>query len=233
MSLEAAPSAPQNVPPGQMPPEVPQPHFAQLHPHFQHHKFLIRRKFFKIFGAEANVFSESGELLLKCKQKAFKLKEDLTVYGDEALSQPLLRMRARQVFDIGVTFDIFDVSTGPEVKIGALRRMGMKSIARDEWQIWDLNDQPIGIIQEDSLLTALLRRFVDFVSLFVPQPAVQLHDQRPSGGVHEAEFQSVPHEADGGFFARHARLAGPAAGGGGGDAAVPDRGQAGVGWLRA
>ena len=169
MSLEAAPSAPQNVPPGQMPPEVPQPHFAQLHPHFQHHKFLIRRKFFKIFGAEANVFSESGELLLKCKQKAFKLKEDLTVYGDEALSQPLLRMRARQVFDIGVTFDIFDVSTGPEVKIGALRRMGMKSIARDEWQIWDLNDQPIGIIQEDSLLTALLRRFVDFVSLFVPQ----------------------------------------------------------------
>jgi hypothetical protein len=45
----------------------------------------------------------------------------------------------------------------------------MSSIVRDQWIILDVNDQPIGQVQEDSLFKALLRRFVELVTLFLPQ----------------------------------------------------------------
>jgi len=41
-----------------------------------------------------------------------------------------------------------------------LKRKGIKSILKDEWVIMDANDHEIGLIQEDSLALALLRRFV-------------------------------------------------------------------------
>ncbi len=46
------------------------------------------------------------------------------------------------------------------MKVGVLRRRGFKSILKDEWEILDAADQPIGTVQEDSWLMASLRRFL-------------------------------------------------------------------------
>lgn len=45
-------------------------------------------------------------------------------------------------------------------KVGALRRKALKSFLRDEWAFLDVNDHEIGFIQEDSMLLALVRRFL-------------------------------------------------------------------------
>jgi len=45
-------------------------------------------------------------------------------------------------------------------KVGALRRRGLQSILRDEWEVLDANDNVIGKLFEDSMGLALLRRFL-------------------------------------------------------------------------
>jgi hypothetical protein len=40
---------------------------------------------------------------------------------------------------------------------------------RDEWGILGAGDQEVGLIQEDSTGLAILRRFVDMASWFIPQ----------------------------------------------------------------
>ena len=150
-------------------PAAQAPHYAGLHPAFQHNTFLIRRKVLTLFGAQLHVYSASMQLLLYVKMKAFKLKEDITIFTDESMSQPLIRIRARQILDISAVYDIYDVSTGAEHKLGALKRKGLKSMLRDEWEIWNQHDQPVGLIQEESGALALVRRFIDLARLFLPQ----------------------------------------------------------------
>jgi len=150
-------------------PQPPQPHYMQLHPSFRYHRFLIRRKFWTVFGAKLHVFNEAGVLVLFSKMKAFKLKEDISIFADEAMTQPLVRIRARHVIDIAATYDVFDVSTGQEYHLGSLRRKGLKSIVKDEWHILDTNDKQVGLIQEESTSLALIRRFIELTKFFLPQ----------------------------------------------------------------
>lgn len=41
-----------------------------------------------------------------------------------------------------------------------MRRKGLKSILRDEWEVLDVNDNVRGVLVEDSMGLALLRRFL-------------------------------------------------------------------------
>jgi len=62
-------------------------------------RFTIRQKVFKIFGAAFHIYDQSGNVIGYCKQKAFKLREDLRFYTDESLSSELFSMRARSILD--------------------------------------------------------------------------------------------------------------------------------------
>jgi uncharacterized protein YxjI len=146
-----------------------QPHYAQLHPSFQQQRFLIRRKLLTFVGAKLHVFNEVGEIILYSKMKAFKLKDDITIFTNESMTEPLVRIRSRNIIDFAGTYDVFDVSTGQEYHIGALRRKGVKSLIKDEWLIFNTQDQQIGQIVEESASLALLRRFVGIMSLFLPK----------------------------------------------------------------
>ena len=50
---------------------------------------------------------------------------------------------------------------------GALKRMGIKSFVKDEWKIMDAEDREIGFIKEDSMILALIRRFI--LTNLIPQ----------------------------------------------------------------
>lgn len=131
-------------------------------------KFHLRRKYLRIFGAEMRMVDEAGDLLAFAEAKRFKLKEDLTLYRDERKTDPLVKIRARQMLDIGATYDVVDALSGQS--LGALRRRGMRSIfVRDTWDVLDEHGREIGTIQEDSTLRALLRRVIDLVSVLFPQ----------------------------------------------------------------
>ena len=133
---------------------------------FLHDRYLFRRKVLKVFGGEFRIYDSSGNLALFSKQKAFKLKEDIRAYADESMTNELLTMKARQIVDFGATYDVED--TQQAVKVGSLRRKGLKSLIRDEWLLFDPQEQQIGVIQEDSAILALIRRFVPWANL-IPQ----------------------------------------------------------------
>jgi len=125
---------------------------------FQHNHYLVRRKVLTLAGAKFHIFDSSGNLVFFSKMKAFKLREDIRLYRDESMAEELLLIKARQIIDFSAAYDVFDAKT--QEKIGVLKRKGMKSILRDEWLIMDANDRDIGIIREDSMFKALLRRFL-------------------------------------------------------------------------
>ncbi len=125
---------------------------------FQHTHYLVRRKMFKLFGAAFHIYDPSGQVAFYSKQKAFKLKEDIRVYTGEDMRTEVLTILARQVLDFSAAYDVFDTATTK--KVGALKRKGFKSIVKDEWIIMDAEDREIGLIQEDSMLLALIRRFL-------------------------------------------------------------------------
>ncbi|MBI1291571.1 hypothetical protein GC173_10060 [bacterium] len=140
-----------------------------MHPAFRHNQYRIRRHILTLVGAKLEVFGPSEELLMFIRMKAFKLKEDITIFADREETTPLLRIRARNIIDFSATYDVFDVSHGSQYKVGALRRKGLKSIIQDSWLILGQSDEQVGEIQEDSGALAILRRIVDLFALIVPQ----------------------------------------------------------------
>jgi len=128
--------------------------------------YTIRRKIFTIFGASFHVFDGSGNVVAFCRQKAFKLREDIRLYTDESQSEELLTMRTRNIIDFGATYDVA-LPTG-EV-IGSLRRKGMKSFVRDSWVIFGPGGGELATLTEDSSTMAVLRRLHGAFALLSPQ----------------------------------------------------------------
>jgi uncharacterized protein YxjI len=124
---------------------------------FQYDKYLLKRQVFALTG-KFRIYDPMENLILFSEQKIFRLREDIRVYGDESKTQEVLMIKARQIIDFSAAYDVIASSTGQ--KAGALRRKGWRSLLRDEWEILDANDQPIGKLFEDSLGRALIRRFL-------------------------------------------------------------------------
>ena len=128
-------------------------------------QYMLRRKLFTIAGAKFQIFDSAGNLVMFCKQKAFKLKEDIRLFSDESQTTEMLAIKARSVIDFGAAYDVEDSTTGEAV--GSLRRKGLKSMFRDEWHLFDARERQIGTIKEDSAGMALLRRFT--IPMLFPQ----------------------------------------------------------------
>ena len=125
---------------------------------FNQQNYLIRRKIYTMGGAKFHIFNSAGELVMFSQLKAFRLKEDIRLFTGEDMSTELVNIHARNIIDIAAVYDVSDSQTGQPV--GALKRKGLKSILQDEWAILDVNDQEIGIIKEDSMALALIRRLL-------------------------------------------------------------------------
>ncbi|MCK5794540.1 MAG: hypothetical protein KAH12_07530, partial [Anaerolineales bacterium] len=131
---------------------------TQMNNAFNHESYLVRKKILTLAGAKFHIYDPQGKLVFFSKMKAFKLKEDIRLFTDEDMQTELLNIQARNIIDIAATYDVSDPESGD--KVGALRRKGLKSILKDEWAILDVNDNEIGLIKEDSMFLALLRRFL-------------------------------------------------------------------------
>jgi hypothetical protein len=69
-----------------------------------------------------------------------------------------LNIKARQIMDFSAAYDVMDTELNQ--KVGVLRRKGLRSLLRDEWEVLDPNDRVIGQLFEDSVGLALLRRLL-------------------------------------------------------------------------
>lgn len=131
---------------------------------FRHSNYLVRKKIFTLFGGAFHIYDPEGNVAFYSRQKAFKLKEDIRIYTGEDMQTEVLTILARNIIDISATYDVIDAVS--KARVGALKRKGIKSMIRDEWIIMDREDREIGMIREDSMLLAMIRRFF---SNLVPQ----------------------------------------------------------------
>jgi len=128
-----------------------------MNPIFQHPSYLLKRQAIALTG-KFRFYDPAGNQVMFSEQKMFKWREDIRVYADENKTQEVLSIKARQIVDFSAAYDVVD--TALNQKVGALRRKGLRSILRDEWEVLDANDNVKGLLFEDSMGLALLRRLV-------------------------------------------------------------------------
>lgn len=140
---------------------------VSLDARFAHRNYVIKKQFFKMFGGAFRIYDQNENLLFYSKRKALRLKEDIRLFTGEDMTKEVLRIGARNIIDLAATYDVFDSATNQ--KLGAFKRRGFKSMVQDEWIIFDAQDREMGMIKEDSTVLALIRRFVEYASLLIPQ----------------------------------------------------------------
>lgn len=101
---------------------------------------------FKILAIarQLSVIDSTGRLVFYVKQKAFKLKETVTVFADEAQQQPLYAINADRVIDFSARYHFTDQRGA---SLGSVKRQGMKSLWRSRYDIMD-GEQVLMTIQE-------------------------------------------------------------------------------------
>ena len=131
--------------------------------------YLIRKKVLKIIGEDFHIYTDDSqtELLGFCNKKAFKLKEDIRIYTDEEKTTQLISIKARSILDFSAGYDIVDAQS--DESLGTFKRKGMKSLFKDTYVLLDQQDQAYAELSEDSGLLALIRRFVPFANILIPQ----------------------------------------------------------------
>lgn len=128
-----------------------------MHSAFQSDHYFLKKQAIALTGI-FRIYNGNGQLVLFSRQKMFRLREDIRVYSSEDMNQELLFIQARNIIDFSAAYDVIDSTT--QTKVGALRRRGWRSMLRDTWDVLDANDQPLGVLIEDSQGRALLRRML-------------------------------------------------------------------------
>ena len=103
---------------------------------------------FKILAVspQITVTDARGQVVLYVKQKAFKLKEEVTVFADAQQTQPLYKINADRVLDWSARYHFSDVNG---LALGSVKREGAKSIWKAHYNILD-GETPTLTIQEEN-----------------------------------------------------------------------------------
>lgn len=110
-------------------------------------QFPLTLSFKKIaLAPQISVTDANGELVFYVKQKLFKLKEAVTVFGDREQTMPLYTIKADRIIDFSAFYHFRDQNGN---NIGAIKRQGRKSIWRAHYDIYN-GDQVVAHIQEEN-----------------------------------------------------------------------------------
>ena len=90
---------------------------------------------FKILALapQITVADADGRTVMYVKQKMFRLRESVTVYGDETQSTPLYRIEADRILDISARYRITDAASGTE--LGVVQRRGIRSLWSAHYEV--------------------------------------------------------------------------------------------------
>lgn len=111
---------------------------------------------FKILALapQITVTDANGRLIFYVKQKMFKLKEAVTVYGDKEQTQPLYKIDADRIIDFSANYHFTDSKMG--TKLGAVKRQGGKSLWKAHYDIMDETGMVVANIQEENAWVKML-----------------------------------------------------------------------------
>jgi uncharacterized protein YxjI len=106
---------------------------------------------FKILAIarQISVTDAGGNLIFYVKQKAFKLKEAVTVFADTEQTRPLYSINANKMLDFSARYMFTDNQGRP---LGSVKRQGMRSIWKAHYDVLD-GENPVMTIKEESAWT--------------------------------------------------------------------------------
>lgn len=104
---------------------------------------------FKLLALASQIYirDADGNLLGYVKQKLLKLKEDINVFVDEQQIQMLFNIKADRVIDFSAKYHFTDRLGSP---LGAIKRIGMRSIFKANFEIFDPSGVNVMHIREEN-----------------------------------------------------------------------------------
>lgn len=154
---------------------------------------------FKILALASQIYirDNNQQLIGYVKQKLFKLKEDINVFADEGQTQLLFNIKADRVIDFSARYN-FTSANGNF--LGSIKRQGMRSIWKANYEISDANGQQVFQINEESAWVKVFDSLVGEVPIlgmftgymFNPAYIVSKNDGIPIARIHKekAFFES-------------------------------------------
>lgn len=128
-------------------------------------KFYLKRNLLKVLGSEFFIY-DHNQTFLFLAFRPIKLRDEITIYADEAKTIPAIVIKARQtvITDFMGSYEVFDATQGE--RLAVFQRKALSSMVRDEWVIMNGNEMPVASMMEDSITMALMRRLL---SNLIPQ----------------------------------------------------------------
>ena len=104
---------------------------------------------FKLLALASQIYirDASGNLMGYVKQKLLKLKEDINVFSDESQTNVLFNIKADRVIDFSARYNFTDA--GGRL-LGSIKRQGMRSIWKANYEISDASGKAAFNIHEES-----------------------------------------------------------------------------------
>jgi uncharacterized protein YxjI len=104
---------------------------------------------FKLLALASQIYirDASGNLIGYVKQKLFKLKEDINIFADEGQTKHLFNIKADRIIDFSANYRFSD-SSGRH--LGSIKRQGMRSFWKANYDIVNSNGQQILKIHEEN-----------------------------------------------------------------------------------
>jgi len=104
---------------------------------------------FKLLALASQIYirDANGNLLGYVKQKMFKLKEDINIFADEGQTQLMYNIKADRVIDFSAKYNFSDAQGNA---LGSIKRRGMRSIWRANYEIYNAQDQQVMKVSEES-----------------------------------------------------------------------------------
>lgn len=109
---------------------------------------------FKLLAIANQIYvrDASGALVFYVKQKAFKLKEAITVFADEGQTQPYFTINADRIIDFSARYHFADMSGRP---LGSIKRQGMRSLWKASYEIMEGENVALRINEENGWVKVL------------------------------------------------------------------------------
>lgn len=147
---------------------------------------------FKILALASQIYirDSNQQLIGYVKQKMFKLKEDINVFADEGQTQLLFNIKADRVIDFSARYN-FTAANGTH--IGSIKRQGMRSIWKANYEISDANNQQVLQINEENAWVKVFDSLIGEVPIlgmfsgymFNPAYIISKNDGTPIARLHK------------------------------------------------
>lgn len=97
-------------------------------------------------SAQATVREAGGGVCFYVRQKAFRLRESITVYADEAQTRPRYTIEADRLLDFSARYAVARADGTP---LGVVQRRGMRSLWKARYEVLR-GDAPAFAVQEEN-----------------------------------------------------------------------------------